>query len=319
MTVFDDLVAELVANDTTFRNSNFLVAYWDSLQGLTQAKKEEHQGRINAALVVRAIADSATLAALSAVEFPSPPGFDESLVDWEAPPVTSNVTVAGTVLENRVIHGKVSIQAPDCAVVNCAAEGRTLPGSGGAAVIDACSTSAPRFHIEDTRVTVPTPNVRWSEGVRLGPDATAIRVTVQHTVDGFAWHNKAGGTVQPVMIDCQAFDLTWFAVDPNHSDGSHNDAIQVHSPIGAAKILGGLFDAGPQGTAGLMVNVSAVNGLLVSDATFRGGRSGINFGPTPTPNAVILRNTFESDVAVFASSSAGLTLRGNTPNSVTQS
>lgn len=244
------------------------------------------------------------------------PGFDPSKVDWERPAWVGNITTHGTVIENRRIVGKCGVQAEDVALLNCPAEGLTLPTSGGAAVIDAYSSSAKRFWMEDCLVTVPTPDVRWENGVQIGPDATLVRVSVRGSVDGIGVFNKAGGTVQPTIIDPDVQGLVWFAVDPNHSDGSHNDPIQFHSPIGAgARLIGGLLDGGAKGTSCVMVNVSGVTGWIVRGVTFRNARSGLNFGPTPSASASgVVGCVFDTPVAVYATDGvkAGVRMAGNT-------
>lgn len=69
MTISGDLATirqDYYDDDQTFRTANGTIGTWDSLQPLTQAKKDEHQTRINAALVTRAGQDSQNHAAFDA-------------------------------------------------------------------------------------------------------------------------------------------------------------------------------------------------------------------------------------------------------------
>lgn len=247
-----------------------------------------------------------------------PSGYDPSKVDWDRPVITGPITAHGTELVNVPIHGKLSVQAEDVAIVNCPPVGMFLPATGGAAVVDASSTKARRFYMADSTVTVAKPDARWTHGVLIGSDATLVRVEVRGTVDGFGWIDKAGGTVQPIQLDCVVEDLSWFAVDPlnpSHTDGTHNDAVQSGSPVGpGAKVLGGRYDCGPRGTAAFMLNVKSVNGLTISRVETAGGRCAFNLGPTPSASGVAFTyNRIGQPVACFATDAAkpGVLMRGN--------
>lgn len=258
---------------------------------------------------------------LAATDKPDPiigAGYDPSKVDWDRPVVSGAITAHGTELVNQPVHGKVSIQAEDVVMVNCPPVGMFLPATGGAAVVDASSTKARRFYMADCEVTVATPDARWSHGVLIGPDATLERVAVRGTVDGFGCIDKAGGDVEPVVLDCIAEDLSWFPVDPlnaSHTDGTHNDGFQFASPVGpGARVIGGRYDCGPKGTAAFMLNVKSVTGLTISRVETAGGRAAFNLGPTPVASGVAFTyNRIGQPVACFATATAepGILMRGN--------
>lgn len=205
---------------------------------------------------------------------------DLTKVDYAKPPVTGTITTNGIVLENQPI-GRVTFKCKGWSIKNCPAVGLTLPSSGDAAVITCSDPVCEDGWLEDVDVTAQTPNVRWARGV-IGHHFTAVRTVCHGLVDGWGWYHPTGGTMHVVQTDCGAHDLTWFAVDPNHSDGTHNDAIQAHSALLDVTLTGGLYDAGPKGTASLMANVAKVDSLWVSKTQLLGGRSSVNLSTSPT-------------------------------------
>lgn len=274
-----------------------------------------------AALRAKDVKISELTAELTACQEQPPPssgsGFDPSAVDWDAPPVLASSIVNGTEIENRVIYGKVSGSQEDVYLHNVQVEGRNLPSTGTHAVID--SSRMKRFAITQSIVFAPVPNVRWAEGVRLGPDGFAESTVCSGTVDGWGWWNPtAGGFVEPTMVDCGANSLAYFTGPSTGQPDqkTHNDCIQCHSQIGPkARILGGNYDAGPNGTAGFLYNGATVNGLTITYATFSGGKSSINFGPTPSVVAFFGYNVFGGVVYVKHDAAGkpppGLVMKGN--------
>ncbi len=137
------------------------------------------------------------------------------------------VTVAGTVIENLDIYGRVLIRAANVVVRNCRVRGTNSPASN-TGLIDCNHTNVRNALIEDCLLT-PDKATLWLDGV-IGKEYTARRCHVYNTVDGFGVYN-ATDRAAPVNVkieSCYVHDLSWYAKDPNHSNGpSHNDGIQV--------------------------------------------------------------------------------------------
>lgn len=127
------------------------------------------------------------------------------------------VSTAGAVVDALDIYGDLVIKAPNVTVRRTIVRGTRT----SSALLNAATPSATNLLVEDSQLVAafPTPSVN---GV-TGGNYTMRRVEVSGTVDGFGIH------LPNVRIESSwVHDTTWFAVSPYHSDGSHNDAVQVH-------------------------------------------------------------------------------------------
>lgn len=202
------------------------------------------------------------------------------------------ITEDGTVLDGLDIHGFVSIRAKNVTIRNSVVRG-SGPGSYSTGLVSCLDARCVGAVIEDTTIVPRTPSP-WLTGI-LGHDYTARRVDVHHVVDGFGIFdtNDPRGPVDVVIESSWCHDLSYFAKDPQQSDGpSHNDCIQIQGGSNI-RIVGNRLDsfmatkAGDQNYdarnrgAGLMVtpNVGPVTRVVMTHNWIDGGYASAAFSP----------------------------------------
>ncbi len=195
------------------------------------------------------------------------------------------ITTPGTVIDGLDIRGFVVIKAANVTIRNSVVRG-SGPGSYNTGLIT-CYAGCSNALIEDVTLVPSYPSV-WLNGV-FGHDFTARRVNTYNVVDGFNVHNvdNGGGAVNVVIENSWCHDLSWFASDPNHSNGpTHNDCIQLQGGSNV-RITGNSLQAFMSTSAGnqnypsrsqgsgLMVtpNVAPVTGVTVSRNWIDGGEA----------------------------------------------
>ncbi len=214
------------------------------------------------------------------------------------------------VIEGVDVHGVVRITVPGVTLRKCRVRGRQQqPGMEWISLIYVTAGSAAKDErsavvIEDCEVS-PTYPSSGTNGI-YGWNFTARRNEIHRTVDGFGLHYFTHVEANWVH------DLSYFQADgtPSHTDGSHNDAVQLHDikdgPVGAAKhggrntIVGNFFDAfvaqdvGDPGVqaakqkgllgqgfdhqAGAVIMVNASGENTITDNWFEGGFMPVNAG-----------------------------------------
>jgi hypothetical protein len=217
------------------------------------------------------------------------------------------VTTAGTVIDSLDVHGAIIVKAPDVTIRRTVVRGSATSGTS---LINATTSTATNLLVEDSEL-VPAYPTYSLDGIK-GGNMTVRRVEITGTVDGIGIH-LPNVRVESSWIHA----LTWYAYSPHHSDGSHNDAIQVHGGNGI-RILGNrLEDANNAAImmtqdysktydvdiernwmdhGGCTVNIHD-KGSVMADITATGNRFG--------------RNTRNYDCAVIRSSQVQLTATGN--------
>lgn len=134
------------------------------------------------------------------------------------------VTEPGTVLENLDIHGFVQVRAENTVIRNSIIRGGVATGDTGLVNV---TTAGASLMMEDSTLIPESPSYRI-DGVR-GSNFTLRRVDISGTVDGIHIHGSTevndGGNVR--VESSWLHDFVFYENDPRHSDGSHNDAIQV--------------------------------------------------------------------------------------------
>jgi hypothetical protein len=136
------------------------------------------------------------------------------------------VTTPGTVIENLDVYGFIQIRAANVTVRKCRVRG-TSGRANNTGLIDCNHTAVRNAVIEDCLLIPDFPSV-WLTGV-IGKEYTARRCDVSQVVDGFGAYNSSIRTdpTNVVIESNYIHDLSWFSSDPNHSDGTHNDGVQV--------------------------------------------------------------------------------------------
>lgn len=154
------------------------------------------------------------------------------------------------VIDAQDIYGTVRIKVPNVTLKRSRVRGaQTQPAVGDwvALVYVTVGTSAldqrASVVIEDCEVAPTYPSAS-STGI-YGQNFTARRNDVHHTVDGFGvhWFTRLEGN--------WVHDLTFFDRDTSHTNGTHNDCVQLHNvsdgPVGGKGgqnvIIGNFFEA----------------------------------------------------------------------------
>jgi hypothetical protein len=129
------------------------------------------------------------------------------------------VTKAGTVLDALDIQGFVDVKAPRVTIKRSIIRGGAAMGFKG--VVQNNDSTATDLVLVDSEIRPASPSV-WLTGVK-GANYTMRRVHVNGgVVDGAM---VSGNKVQ--IEDSYIHGLVHYAQDPTHSDGSHNDGVQV--------------------------------------------------------------------------------------------
>lgn len=168
-------------------------------------------------------------------------------------------TSANQVIENMWVQGKVIIKHANVTVRNCLIDGATAgPSSPSYASITAYENVATSGTFIDCTITGSIATVYSSNGVQ-GRDFNLYRCDISGTVDGVGAQYENVG-----IYGCWIHDLPWYSFDPSHSDGSHNDCIQVHGGSNFT-IRGNSLEAGYKGTSCIIVtqDVGATSNVTI--------------------------------------------------------
>jgi PKD repeat protein len=143
------------------------------------------------------------------------------------------ITTPGTVLDRVDVRGFVQVRAANVTI-------RRSVIRGGVATVDTglvnVTTAGASLVMEDSTLIPQSPSYRI-DGVR-GSNFTLRRVEITGTVDGVHVHGSTdvndGGNVR--VESSWLHDFTFYPNDPRHSDGSHNDAVQIIGGKGIALV-----------------------------------------------------------------------------------
>ena len=138
------------------------------------------------------------------------------------------ITTDGTVIDRKEIYGDLRIQARNVVIRNSRLRcGSEIPPNGNSGCIDANSHAVYNLLIENNTIIPDRPSY-YRDGI-VGHEFTARRNHISRTNDGIGIFNRPGGSVAAnVTVEGNYIhDLTHWNVDPAHSDGTHNDGIEV--------------------------------------------------------------------------------------------
>ncbi|MEC5180196.1 hypothetical protein [Arthrobacter sp. CG_A4] len=133
----------------------------------------------------------------------------------------------GTVLDGLEIYGDIKVRAKNVTIKNSRLHGgKGIPGSN-TGVVDANSAAVANLVVQDTTIIPDSPSY-YRDGI-VGHDYTAKRNHIQGTNDGLGIFNRPGGpaTANVTAEGNYIHSLTYWSNDPAHSNGTHNDGIQV--------------------------------------------------------------------------------------------
>lgn len=125
----------------------------------------------------------------------------------------------GQTVSNKDFHGYVKVTGSNITFKNCIFRGGTP--SGNNALLDLQNDGNPGTGnvVEDSEFVPTKPNATidgiWAQ------NATIVRVNVHGSTDAI----KASSNT--TIRDSYLHDLQWYNYDPNTSDGTHNDTVQI--------------------------------------------------------------------------------------------
>jgi hypothetical protein len=206
------------------------------------------------------------------------------------------ITTDGTTLDQLDIYGDIKVRAKNVTIKRSRLHGGRAVPRGNTGIVDANSSNVAALVVEDCTITPDAPSY-YRDGI-VGHDYTARRNHIYKTNDGLGIFNVPGGaTAANVKVEANYIHtLTFWSDDPAHSDGTHNDCIQVQggenihivgNTIKCDQVIGSGSGPSSRGThAGLGImlqqNVSKLKNVIVEGNWVDDGGSSINVDHTPS-------------------------------------
>lgn len=137
------------------------------------------------------------------------------------------ITQDGTVLDGLEIFGDIKVRAANVTIKNSRLHGGTAIPKSNTGIIDANDARVKNLVVQDSTLLPQRPSY-YRDGI-VGHDYSALRNHITKTNDGLGIFNRPAG---PAAANVNAkgnyiHGLTFWSNDPAHTDGSHNDGIQV--------------------------------------------------------------------------------------------
>lgn len=200
------------------------------------------------------------------------------------------ITTDGTILDGLDIYGDIKVRAKNVTIKNSRLHGGNHIPRSNTGIVDATSAAVVNLVVQDSTLIPDHPSY-YRDGI-VGHDYTAKRNHIQRTNDGLGIFNRPNG---PAAANVTAegnyiHSLTYFSYDPAHTDGTHNDGIQVQGGENI-RIIGNNIVANsqpgtgsapnPRGTSaglGIMLqqNVAKLSNVVVDSNWVDNGSTSIN-------------------------------------------
>jgi hypothetical protein len=216
------------------------------------------------------------------------------------------ITKAGTVIDGKDIHGRVIVKAENVTIKNSIVRG--LDGGSKYGLVDAMSGKA-GLKIYDTTIVATKPN--YTVNGIMGWNFELHRVNIHNTVDQV---HIAGSNV--VVKDSWLHQTMHYTNDPTHSDGSHDDNIQI---VGGSNITITGNTMTDSQNAAMMVNTSrgSVSNLTVANNKLDNGDCIVNVTSKGSVSGMkVTNNTFGRNASIkncpVYSTVAPVAMSGNT-------
>lgn len=159
------------------------------------------------------------------------------------------ITTAGTIVENKMIYGRVLVRAANVTIRNCYVRGAAAATSA-TGLIEAGHTACVNLVVEDCLLVPDNPSTNIN-GI-TGHDYTIRRSEMYGSVDGagaLSIYNN-NGPINVWIEACYIHDLYYYSPDPGHGDNrTHNDCIQVQGNSNIT-IVGNTLNANASTTVG---------------------------------------------------------------------
>ena len=216
------------------------------------------------------------------------------------------ITTAGTVIDGKAVYGDLKIQAGNVIIRNSYLHCGTNIPSGNSGCIDANSGSIYNLQVLNNTIIPDRPSY-YRDGI-VGHEYTARYNHISRTNDGLGIFNKPGGSVNANVTAEYNYihDLTHWNHDPAHSDGTHNDGIQVqggqnitiryNNVVGSVVAGDGLGTYGTHAGSALIVNqnVAKIANMVVDSNWFDRGQNSvcIQYGKYSNVTVTLQNNHF---------------------------
>ena len=197
------------------------------------------------------------------------------------------ITLDGTVIDKKAVYGDLKIAARNVVVRNSYLHCGTNNPSGNSGCIDANSANVYNLQVFNNTIKPDRPSY-YRDGI-VGHEFTARYNHITRTNDGIGIFNRPGGSLNAnvTVENNYIHDLTHWSYDPAHSDGTHNDAIQVqggqnitiryNTVIGSVVAGDKLGPYGTQAGSAMIVNqnVSKIANMVVDGNWFDAGQNSV--------------------------------------------
>ncbi|KNH16568.1 hypothetical protein ACU18_13395 [Arthrobacter sp. ZBG10] len=217
------------------------------------------------------------------------------------------ISVDGTVLDGLEIYGDIKVRAKNVVIKNSRLHGGKNHPANATGIIDANSAAVSNLLVQNNTINPDRPSFN-RDGI-VGHDYTALRNHIQRTNDGLGIFNRPGGpaTANVTAKGNYIHSLTFFDQDTVHSDGTHNDGIQVQggenillagNTVVASIVTGAGSGPSPRGTHGgiaimLQQNVAKLANVVVESNWVDDGQTSINIDNGKYSNiTVTVRNNY---------------------------
>lgn len=132
----------------------------------------------------------------------------------------------GQTISNKDFHGFVQVTGSNITFTNCIFHGGKATHNTALLDTQVEDSTPPYTHrggknivVQDSEFVPMNPSV-LIDGI-WGENITLVRINTHGSVDGMKLSNNS------TLRDSYSHDTQWYDVDPNTTDGTHNDAVQI--------------------------------------------------------------------------------------------
>jgi len=216
------------------------------------------------------------------------------------------ITADNTVIDKKAVYGDLKINARNVVIRNSYLHCGTNIPSGNSGCIDANGANVYNLQIQKNTIIPDKPSY-YRDGI-VGHEFTATGNHISRSNDGIGIFNRPGGSLNAnvTVTGNYIHDLTHWMNDPAHSDGTHNDAIQIqggtnitirgNNVVGSVVSGNGLGTYGKHGGAALIINqnVSQLRNVVIESNWFDDGQNSvcITNGKFSTVSLTFQKNLF---------------------------
>ncbi|MHA7304967.1 hypothetical protein ACX80E_06945 [Arthrobacter sp. TMN-49] len=199
-----------------------------------------------------------------------------------------------TVLDGLMIYGDIKVRAKNVVIKNSHLRGGKYIPNSNTGIIDANNVNVQNLVVSNNTIT-PDQASYYRDGI-VGHDYTATRNHIYRTNDGLGIFNKPGGSPNANVTASGNYihDLTFWSNDPAHSDGTHNDGVQIQggenihlfgNTVVSSIVTGAGSAPSPRGThggIGIMIqqNVAKLANVVIEKNWVDDGQTSINIDHT---------------------------------------